>query len=97
MAPRRKANPLFQQTGYLEELIISWVLLFISLPLCFYVLMGVRDTNYDVEHVTKVEDIPDGAIDGVAVPPGHVAGEHVRHGDNKAPADIEEGSTTASV
>lgn len=87
------------QTGYIEELSISWALLFVSLPLCFWVLLGVRDTNYDVEPVTKVEDIPSGAIDGVAVPEGHVAGEHVRGADNKAAVEIREGSssTTGSV
>lgn len=49
-------------------------MLLVSLPLCFWVLWGVRDTNYDVEHVTKVEDVSDGVIEGLALPPGHHAG-----------------------
>lgn len=60
--------------------------------------MGVRETNYDVEPVTKVEDVPEGAIDGVALPPGHVAGEHVHNkADNKSPTEVEAGSTNNSV
>lgn len=52
-------------------------MLLVSLPLCAWVLWGIRDTNYDVENVTHVEDVPEGAITGIALPPGHVAGEHL--------------------
>lgn len=101
-----------QQTGYLQELIISWALLFVSLPLCFWVLLGVRDTNYDVEPpvvvVPKVGGGDGGAIDGVEPPvpspPGHDDGaggqEDVRRrADNKAAVQVHEeqqGSTSAS-
>lgn len=52
-------------------------MLLVSLPLCFLVLWGVRDTNYDIEPVTKIEDVSDAAIEGLALPPGHVVGEHL--------------------
>lgn len=52
-------------------------MLLLSLPLCFWVLWGVRDTNYDIEHVTKIEDVSDSAIEGLALPPGHIVGEHL--------------------
>lgn len=56
---------------------MSWLLLLVSLPLCAYVLWGIRDSNYDVENVKHVEDVPEAAITGIALPPGHVAGEHI--------------------
>lgn len=58
-------------------------MLLASLPLCFWVLWGIRDTNYDVEHVTKVEDVAGGAIEGVALPSGHIVGEHLHKGDDE--------------
>ncbi|CAG8960842.1 hypothetical protein HYFRA_00002379 [Hymenoscyphus fraxineus] len=45
------------KTAYLGEILISWLLLMVSMPLCLWVLWGVRDTNYDVEGVTRVEDV----------------------------------------
>lgn len=63
------------QTPYLGEHLLSWLMLLVSLPLCIWVLWGVRDTNYDVEHITKIEDVPD----GVALPPANVAGEHLHN------------------
>lgn len=74
-------------------------MLLISLPLCIWVLWGVRDTNYDVEHVTKIEDVTDGVISGVALPPGHVAGENLHQGDIKTPSapEIMEGSSSSEV
>lgn len=75
-------------------------MLLVSLPLCIWVLWGVRDTNYDVEHVTKVEDVPDGIITGVALPPGHVAGDHLDKGVTKstpAPEVTEGGSSSDDV
>lgn len=66
-----------------------------SLPLCAWVLWGVRDSNYDVEKVTHVEDVTDGAIEGMALPPGHVAGEHLGDGGVKKTPEVNEGSTTS--
>lgn len=62
-------------------------------------LWGVRDTNYDVEHVTKIEDVADGVISGVALPPGHVVGEHLHKDDTKTPVtpEVNEGSSTSEV
>ncbi|KAL2293472.1 hypothetical protein FJTKL_05372 [Diaporthe vaccinii] len=65
------------KTAYLVEHLVSWLMLLVSLPLCAWVLWGIRDSNYDVENVTHVEDVPEGAITGIALPPGHVAGEHL--------------------
>lgn len=85
----------FTQTAYLGEHLASWLMLLVSLPLCIWVLWGVRDTNYDVEHITKIEDIPDGVIAGVALPPGHVVGEHLDKDDTKAATapEVTEGSS----
>lgn len=44
------------KTPYLAELLISWLLIMVSLPLCAWVLHSVRDTNYDVEEVVHVDD-----------------------------------------
>lgn len=86
------------QTAYLGEHLASWLMLLVSLPLCIWVLWGVRDTNYDVEHVTKVEDVPDGVIPGVAVPAGHVAGEHLDSKDDvkrSAAPEVTEGVSSS--
>lgn len=70
-------------------------MLLVSLPLCIWVLWGVRDSNYEVEHVTKIEDVSDGAIVGLALPPGHVAGEHLQKTDSKTPAEVVSAPETA--
>jgi hypothetical protein len=59
------------QTPYLTEHLVSWLMLVISLPLCGYVLWSVRDTNYDVEGVVHAEDVDKEQIHGAAVPTGH--------------------------
>lgn len=47
-------------------------MLVISLPLCGYVLWGIRDTNYDVETVIHAEDVDKAQIHGdMALPVGH--------------------------
>jgi len=46
-------------------------MLVISLPLCGYVLWGIRDTNYDVEGVIHAEDVDKAAMHGAAIPSGH--------------------------
>lgn len=63
-------------------------MLLVSLPLCAWVLWGVRDSNYEVEHVTKIEDVSDGAIDGLALPPGHVVGEHLHRSGSKGAPEV---------
>lgn len=85
---------LVLQTAYLGEHLVSWLLLLVSLPLCIWVLWGVRDSNYEVEKVTRVEDVSDSAIEGMALPPGHVAGEHAHDSGVKTTPEIKEGSTT---
>lgn len=47
-------------------------MLVVSLPLCAYVLWGVRDTNYDVETVVHAEDVDKAQLHGeMALPSGH--------------------------
>ncbi|KUI55303.1 hypothetical protein VP1G_02715 [Cytospora mali] len=85
------------KTAYLGEHLISWLLLLLSLPLCIWVLWGVRDSNYEVEKVTHVEDVADGAIEGLALPPGHVAGEHLHDSGVKKTPEVNEGSATSAT
>lgn len=70
------------QTKYLTELLVSWLMLLVSLPLCFYVLYHTRETNYDVEKVVRVEDVGQDLIHGAAIPKGH----HI----DARPVDIEQ-------
>lgn len=48
-----------------------------------------------MEKVTHVEDVSDGAIEGMALPPGHVAGEHLNDGGVKTKPVVNEGSATS--
>lgn len=50
---------------------MSWLLLLVSLPLCFLVLYHIRDTNYDVERTTHVEEVDSDKVHGAALPKGH--------------------------
>ncbi|ORX37399.1 putative DUF895 domain membrane protein [Kockovaella imperatae] len=59
------------KTPFLTELLVSWLMLLISLPLCAFVLYKCRDTNYDVERVVHVEELEKSAIHGGALPAGH--------------------------
>ncbi|KAI1628089.1 major facilitator superfamily domain-containing protein [Exophiala viscosa] len=43
------------KTAFLGEILISWLMLLISLPLCAWVLMTIRETNYEVEGTARVE------------------------------------------
>lgn len=87
---------LFHQTAYLVEHLVSWLLLLVSLPLCAWVLWGIRDSNYDVENATHIEDVPEAAITGIALPPGHVAGEHLPDDGLKAPPELKTKESTSS-
>ena len=59
------------ETPYLTEHLVSWLMLLLSLPLCFLVLWKCTDTNYDTEKPIHVEDLTAGQIEGVALPTGH--------------------------
>jgi hypothetical protein len=50
-------------------------MLLFSLPLTFYVLYKLRETNYDVEKVVHVEELQQDQVHG-AIPKGHHS-EHV--------------------
>ncbi|KAG5920543.1 hypothetical protein E4U53_003911 [Claviceps sorghi] len=47
------------KTAYLGEMLISWLLTLVALPLCALVLYHVRDTNYEVEAVAHTGDATD--------------------------------------
>ncbi|ORY59625.1 DUF895 domain protein [Pseudomassariella vexata] len=65
------------KTAFLGEILVSWLLLLVSLPLCAWVLWGIRDTNYDIEGVTHVGAVPENKLGGVALPPGSHAASAV--------------------
>lgn len=44
------------KTSYLCEHLVSWLLIMVSLPLCFIVLHSIRETNYDIEEVAVVDE-----------------------------------------
>jgi hypothetical protein len=83
---------LIIQTPYLAEHLVSWLLLLVSLPLCFLVLYHVRDTNYDVEGVTHAEDVDSDKVHGAAMPKGHHTHDHPDQGvsavEEKKDADV---------
>lgn len=84
------------QTAYLTEHLVSWLMLVISLPLCGYVLWGIRDTNYDIEGVIHAEEVDKAQMHGsVAMPTGHHLhddptsyGARVEQGEEKKDQDI---------
>jgi len=61
-------------TPFLTELLVSWIVLLISLPLCEYILYHMRESNYEAEHVVNVEDVSMDVVEGVAIPSGHHVG-----------------------
>ncbi|KAG5984644.1 hypothetical protein E4U55_003865 [Claviceps digitariae] len=56
------------KTSYLGEILVSGLLTLVALPLCALVLYHVRDTNYAVEEVVHIEEVPDKAAseDGIS-------------------------------
>lgn len=63
-------------TPYLAELLVSWLLLLVSLPLCAYIFQHTRESNYEAEHAITVEEVGIDRIEGIALPSGH----HVNEG-----------------
>jgi hypothetical protein len=74
------------QTPYLTEHLVSWLMLVISLPLCGYVLWGIRDTNYDIEGVIHAEEVDKSQMHGAAVPSGH----HLHEDSTNVGARVDE-------
>ncbi|CAK9781601.1 MFS general substrate transporter [Cutaneotrichosporon oleaginosum] len=70
------------KTPYLTEQIVSWLLMFCSMPLALLVIRTIKESNYEDEKTVHVEDVPEEKIH-VALPAGH----HAQH-------DIETGSDT---
>lgn len=44
-------------TPYLTELIVSWMLILVSLPLSMVVIWRIKDTNYAVEDTVRVDEL----------------------------------------
>ncbi len=59
------------KTPFLGEILISWLLLLVSLPLCAWVLWYARETNYDIEETVKVDDVSEEKIPGIGFPEGY--------------------------
>jgi len=85
-------------TPYLTEHLVSWIMLLFSLPLAFLVIRTIRETNYDVEDVVRVEEAGDDILD-VAIPAGHEKrhGHHHVMVDSKAAEAEKDGATVAVV
>jgi hypothetical protein len=77
------------KTAFLGEILISWLMLLLSLPLCALVLWHTRETNYDIEETVHIEDIKNEAIGNVAVPKGHQIGEFTHVSEVTAEATAE--------
>lgn len=59
------------QTPYLGEVLISWLLTMVALPLCALVLYHVPDSNYAIEGVAHIEDVDAKDAEGISAPPDH--------------------------
>ncbi|EFY92985.1 hypothetical protein J3458_004962 [Metarhizium acridum] len=64
-------------TPYLGEVLISWLLTMVALPLCALVLYHVPDSNYDIEGVAHIEDVDAKDAQGISAPPDHQRKESV--------------------
>lgn len=66
------------QTPYLGEILLSWLLIVVSLPLCGLVLMKIRESNYDVEEVARVDDdVEDSGLTKAVTPSSATAADQV--------------------
>jgi len=50
-------------TPFLNEILGSWVLTLVSLPLAFLVIRTIKETNYDDEQTTYVDDLKAGELE----------------------------------
>ncbi|KAL1405986.1 hypothetical protein Q8F55_007669 [Vanrija albida] len=58
-------------TPYRTELLVSWLLMVVSLPLALVVIIKTPDTNVDKEQVVHVEDLNADQLHHAALPKGH--------------------------
>lgn len=79
-------------TPYMTEVIVSFVIMLVSMPLCFYILWGFKETNYDEEGVVHVEDLDEDQVHHAAVPDGHHVHQDLEHGvhDEKNSTEVHE-------
>lgn len=75
----------------MTEHLVSWLMMMFSLPFCAFVLYKIRESNYEVENVIRVEDIQkEGGLETAAMPAGHHFHNNVqtveptKHQDEKA-------------
>jgi len=79
------------KTPFLGEILISWLMLLVSLPLTALVIWTVPETNYEIEGAVQVENLTEEMAGKIAMPEGHHAG----HGqtettmETKMPAETE--------
>ncbi|PNY26827.1 Uncharacterized protein TCAP_03236 [Tolypocladium capitatum] len=59
------------KTAYLGEILISWLLILVSLPVCALVVYRIRDTNYEVETVKHVEEMEPETFREISQPDEH--------------------------
>ncbi|GMK55340.1 hypothetical protein CspeluHIS016_0203960 [Cutaneotrichosporon spelunceum] len=60
------------KTPYLTEHLVSWLLMFCSMPLALLVIRTIKDSNYEDEQTIHVEDVPPEKLHA-AIPGGHHA------------------------
>lgn len=58
-------------TAYRTELLVSWLMMVVSLPLALWVILKTPDTNMDTEQVVHVEDLNADQLHNAALPTGH--------------------------
>jgi MFS family permease len=61
------------KTKYMTEVIVSFVIMMVSLPLCLLVLWHTTDSNYEAENTLHVENLDEDQLHHVALPEGHHA------------------------
>lgn len=60
-------------TPYLTEVIVSFVIMLFSLPLCLIVILKIKETNNTEENTIHVENLTEGNLHHAALPKGHHA------------------------
>lgn len=59
------------KTPYMTEVIVSFVIMLASLPLCLIVLLKTTDTNVTADNTVKVENLTGDDLHHIAIPKGH--------------------------
>jgi hypothetical protein len=59
------------KTPYMTEVVVSFVIMLVSLPLALVVILKLKDTNYTEDNTVHVENLPESELHHVALPKGH--------------------------